>query len=996
MEKDIKIKSGIQFINTKILDTTNLVFVILGVPMLIASWLRINITGFNWVYVWHVVVVAAITVLYLLRKKIKTDYRIKAFIVILLLATLPSVPVFGFRGLWGYFIIFAAVLSSVFYGKKGGVIIAVYGLLYTSVFGFIRLMSSYNTSGHNTVFKSEDFYYLLFNGIALASLSVILAYTIDRFRSYFKTTLTDLAKVNKRKEESETKYKFLSDITFEGILVHNKGVIIDVNKALLELSGYSKEELIGKNIIELMAEEQYKDMIYSNIKNNCNKPYEIKVVRKDRTKAVFEVEGRSVEDKSGQEIRVSAVRDVSYRKQVEDEVKKLSVAVDQSSNTIVITDTDGNIVYVNPAFTKISGYSAEEAIGQNPRILNAGIQPRSYYAKMWDIITKGGTWKGEFCNKTKQGKLYWENVTITPIKNDAGEIVNYLAIKEDITERLKKEEELKEKYREIKLNNEYLEGLLKMSRYAINSTQDLFNTALSEAIRLTGSKIGFIMRYDEETQTLKLNSWSEKVLNACRVGGANTTFDLEKSGLWSDPVRQQKPLIINNYNDENVVKKGVPPGHIPIERYMGVPVFSDNKVVAIAAVANKPANYDDTDVRQITLLMDYVWKISDKIMLIDNLRKAKEKAEESDRLKSEFLASLSHEIRTPLNAIVGFSTILSEESNDPKHKYYSDIINKQNELLLQIINDVLEYSKIEAGVLDVQSKPVILNDIVENIYNVYKQKIPDNIDLIPVKLEDSCVVNSDENRLMQIFNNLVSNAIKFTKEGKISFGFRLNDSSEIVGFVEDTGIGIPYERQDMIFERFIKLNNFSQGIGLGLAIVKSVLELMKGQIWFESEPQKGSIFYFKLPFAVLDKGKPGKQTVRQNHLPENSFTEPTILIVEDEESNYLYLKELLSDFPFNIIHVDNGKDAVKVCEKKAGISMVLMDIKIPKLNGYEATRRIKRILPELPVIAQTAYASNTDKNKVFAAGCDDYISKPINRANLYKILEKYIGFNQQS
>ncbi|MDX1285696.1 MAG: ATP-binding protein, partial [Draconibacterium sp.] len=388
--------------------------------------------------------------------------------------------------------------------------------------------------------------------------------------------------------------------------------------------------------------------------------------------------------------------------------------------------------------------------------------------------------------------------------------------------------------------------------------------------------------------------------------------------------------------------------------------------------------------------------ITDRIKIEQDLLEALNKAKEADRLKSAFLASMSHEIRTPLNAIVGFSNLIAESVKDPKMLDFSSLINNQNDLLLNLVNDILDFAKIESGVLEITHNNFDLNILIDELFLMYNSKSTNDLKLLPQKTSESAIIYSDQQRIKQVFSNLIANSLKFTEKGAITFGYELNDNSEIVCFVKDTGIGIPKEKQESIFERFTKLDSFSQGTGLGLAISKNIVELHGGKIWLESEPGKGSVFYFTIPsgkddleskVAELDEGK--KESTN-TICPHKEMC--TILVAEDDIVNFLYVKELLIKASnINVLHATNGLEAVELVETNDQIDLVLMDIKMPVMDGYEATGKIKNIRPQLPVIAVTAFALPEDEKKAKDAGCDDYLSKPIEKADLIHLLEKNLN-----
>jgi PAS domain S-box-containing protein len=510
------------------------------------------------------------------------------------------------------------------------------------------------------------------------------------------------------------------------------------------------------------------------------------------------------------------------RQRAERELRKLSRAIEQSPNSIFITNIKGIIEYVNPTTIKLTGYSSDELIGQNPRIFSTGEKQKEEYALLWETITVGKEWKGEFHNKKKNGELFWESATISPIINDDGEITNYVAINEDITERKK-------------------------------------------------------------------------------------------------------------------------------------------------------------------LTMELI--------------EAKEKAEESDRLKTAFLHNISHEIRTPMNAIVGFSGFLHDPNlHFEKRKQFTDIIVQSSNQLLSIITDIVNIATIETGQERIHESEISLNSTLELLQEQFllkakKQNILLNLKPFLLDYEDKII--SDETKLVQILTNLIGNALKFTQQGQINFGYTIKNN-ELEFFIEDTGIGVHPEMQEEIFKRFRQVESTIErkfgGSGLGLSISKAYVELLGGKIWLISEPHKGSTFYFTIPLKRTKQNNlPDKQSVSEIKI---IVEEPkTLLIAEDEDSNFMLLEEQLSGLNLNIIRAMNGVEAISIC-KLHDIDIILMDIKMPVMDGYEATKQIRAFKPDLPIIAQTAYSTDVDMNKAFTCGCTDFISKPIKQELLIsKIKGLFSGVN---
>ena len=391
------------------------------------------------------------------------------------------------------------------------------------------------------------------------------------------------------------------------------------------------------------------------------------------------------------------------------------------------------------------------------------------------------------------------------------------------------------------------------------------------------------------------------------------------------------------------------------------------------------------------LIIGISWDITNMQNIEQELVQARIKAEQSDRLKTAFLANMSHEIRTPLNAIVGFSRLMTIADNAEDEKLYSDIINQNSEILLQLINDILDLAKIEAGTLEYIRYPMDLGELCRNVYEMHKDRVQTGVVLILDNKDTSLIINEDQNRIMQVVTNLITNAIKFTFKGEIRFGFEVR--KEYIDFyVKDTGMGISEEKIKMIFERFVKLNTFVQGTGLGLAICRVIVEKLGGEITAESKLNEGSTFRFTIPYKA---GKKCPESEKATKCPESGSTEPrkvlqrrTVLVAEDVDSNFLLLKTLLGK-RCNLLWAKNGEDAVNQF-KEHQPDLILMDIKMPHMDGLEATRLIRSYSKEVPIVALTAFAFESDKDRAIEAGCDDFLTKPVSQNALEKVLDKYV------
>ena len=373
--------------------------------------------------------------------------------------------------------------------------------------------------------------------------------------------------------------------------------------------------------------------------------------------------------------------------------------------------------------------------------------------------------------------------------------------------------------------------------------------------------------------------------------------------------------------------------------------------------------------------------------MAQELKEMKDKAELSDRLKSAFLANMSHEIRTPLNAIVGFSELLVDSDDPDEKKEYWHIIESNNDLLLRLINDILDLSKIESGIIDRKRERFNLTQLCNELYVMMRSKIPNaDVELVQDNPCPECWIFLDSNRLKQVWMNFLTNAVKYTRSGYIRMGYSV-EKDGIRFYVEDTGTGIPKELQDRVFGRFQKLNEFVQGTGLGLAISRAIVEAAGGEIGFTSEQGIGSTFWAWVPCEIFQHGDVGcPETTLPNRRPvfsEDSDRKLKILVAEDNDSNFLLVRNILKDY--DLLRVTNGVEAVEEI-RNGKFDFVLMDLKMPVMDGLVATRKIREFNSDIPIVALTANAFDTDRASAMDAGCNAFLPKPVKRKQLFELL----------
>jgi signal transduction histidine kinase len=428
-----------------------------------------------------------------------------------------------------------------------------------------------------------------------------------------------------------------------------------------------------------------------------------------------------------------------------------------------------------------------------------------------------------------------------------------------------------------------------------------------------------------------------------------------------------------------------------------IPLFANKEVVGVLifGTIGKQHDFTEHEMDMCKALSNMSSLALENSLLVHNLTLARDKAEESDRLKTAFLHNISHEIRTPLNAIVGFSGFLDQpDLTEEERKEYIDIIFQSNNQLLSIINDILNISQIETGQVTMRETECNLTLMLRHLHNQFlSQARSSGLDLrlnLPISGFDKAV-RTDEHKLIQVLSNLLNNALKFTHEGYVELGIQPK-GSKIEFYVEDSGIGIDKAEHEKIFERFYQVDKsvsrIYSGTGLGLSISDAYVRMLGGKFSLESAPGKGSRFSFTIPWKQTDAHIVSSETVSVPS--QKGDVRKTILVAEDEESNYALVNAILKPQGYNIIRAKNGQAAVDICLSNPEIDLVLMDIKMPVMDGFEATRAILRHNPGLKVIAQTAYAHPTDRIRALESGCIDYLAKPFDRKDFITLIKKHL------
>ncbi|OFY49530.1 MAG: hypothetical protein A2W85_06750 [Bacteroidetes bacterium GWF2_41_31] len=800
--------------------------------------------------------------------------------------------------------------------------------------------------------------------------------------------------------ESEKKYrgifKNIQDVYYETDV---DGSILEVSPSIerLSIGQYTREDLIGKPIYDYYKDRDARSkLIHELKKSQCVVDYEIELINKDGSLVNCSISAELILEAGGKPKKIiGTFHDITKRKQAEISHLKLSRAVEQSPVSIIITDDKGIIEYANQKVEELTGYQLEELIGKNLSIFSSGEKSSYEFEQPWKTIESGAEWRGELHNRKKNGELFWEQAFISPIVNENGVTTHFLAVKEDITER-KRTQQIQQVIYQISnavVISENLEGLIKLIQEELSTIIDTTNF--------------YLALYEPDTDTISLPFIADEYDHFKSHPAKNT--------ITNYVIKTKKSLLANLDKIRELESSG-DIGHYGTDSliWLGVPLEVGNEVIGVLAVqsyTNQNA-FTEADQKMLEFISGQVSMAIRRKKIEEDLKLALTKAEESDRLKSAFLANISHEIRTPMNGILGFSTLLRESglTGDLQQEYIS-IIEKSGERMLNTINDLMDISKIEAGQMDMLVSEVNMNDRINNMHHFFKPRCDEKGIQFLVRNNlspDQFKINSDRKKIDAILSNLILNAIKFTHHGSIELGCSLESTvytihesyihstheSYVQCYVKDTGIGIPLDRQHAIFDRFVHADiedrAVYEGTGLGLSLSKAYVEMLGGTIWVESTPGVGSTFFFTIPGSVEATTAKNTEEVKVSDISTEPFKKLNILIAEDDRNSELFLTIALEMWTKQLFIARTGLDALKLVRNHPDIDLILMDIRMPDIDGYEATKRIREFNSGVVIIAQTAHGLSGDREKAIEAGCNDYISKPINRIRLLEVINRHL------
>lgn len=759
--------------------------------------------------------------------------------------------------------------------------------------------------------------------------------------------ITNLLNIKNELIESQDRFKFAMNATEDGLFDWNlKTNEIYYSPAWKSMLGYAYDELPNDfSVWETHTKPDDVSKSWEMQQKLINKEIdkfelEFKMMHKNGHWVDILSRATAIFDEDGKAIRIVGTHlEITEMKRAQNALmeseQRFKALHNASFGGIAIHDK-GQILDCNLGLSNITGYSVEELIGMNGLLLIS----ESTRDKVLNNILNEYEKAYEAIGVRKDGSEY-------PLRLEA-RMIPYMGKKlrvvefRDITDQKKAQLELiksEEKYRNIfeSIQDTYYETTLDGTLIEVSPSAQSLSRGKFKRENLIGTSILDLYANTDDRESF--------------------LADLMKAGQVSD-----YPITLRN---------------------------TDHSLIYCAVSSKIIFDTDGTPFKIVGSIRDTTLRTLAEHELVI----AKEKAEESDRLKSAFLANMSHEIRTPMNGILGFTSLLKEaDLNSVKQNRYIDIIAKSGKRMLSTVNDIIEISKIETGQIELMLSEFSINDTCNYYFNFFKpdaDKKNISFNFIPDSSFEQDLIISDKTKFESILSNLIKNAIKYTNEGSILFGYRRKESC-IEFFVEDTGIGIPEDRIEAIFNRFIQADIEDrmayEGSGLGLSIVKSYIELLKGNIRVESKEKEGSIFYFSIP-CEFNKSHQSPEEAPEKGLKNMPLLR--ILVAEDDEISALHLKIILEKNSKELFFAKNGQEAIYICKSNSDINLVLMDLKMPVMDGYDATRKIRKFNSDIVIIAQTAYALPGDQQKALDAGCNEYITKPIDKERLDEMIGRY-------
>lgn len=846
---------------------------------------------------------------------------------------------------------------------------------------------------------------------------------------------------------------FMPDAMFA---IDLEGKIIIWNHAAEELTGVKAADMLGKGdheyaipfcgttqpiLIDLamMPGDEVK-RLYPNVTVRNEIVTRESTIRSSKGELFLLGTASRLHDSDGNVVgAIECLSDITDRKLAEEQIRQLanyqSAILQNAGYMVIATTVEGIITIFNPAAERALGYTAEECVGKLSCIAfhdsNEVMERAKMFSKELGIpITQDFEVfvakarrnlpnEYEWTYIRKDGSRFPVLLSVTALRDSGQNIIGFMGIANDITERKRAVEELR-------LNSERMDVLLHLNQMTEATEEEIIKFAFEAALRLTRSPLGYLAFVNEDETVLDFKLWSHETMKECAI--SNATSRLPHLGLLGEAVRKRQLIITNDYATPHTRKNDTPEGYVELTRHMNLPVIVGGKIVLLAGVGNKKEEYNETDARQLTLIMEGMWRLIERKRAEEALRKsheeleirvaertrelkeAKDMAQAANQAKSSFLANMSHDIRTPMTAILGYAELLMDPKvNASSQCNFAAVIRRSGEHLLTLINDILDLSKIEAGKLAIDMRRCSLVSLLADVASVVRTRAEQRGITLTVEYESEIpeTILTDGNRLRQALVNLAGNAVKFTEKGSVrivaSFlPFGCNDGPAIRIQVIDTGIGIREEVLPNLFKPFNQADStIAQrfgGTGLGLAISQQIALVFGGDLTVSSVFGQGSTFTLIIPTGNLNGvpmlAHPGDivpSVEQQATVSEKAILQGVrVLLAEDGYDNRELIQMLLRRAGAEITAVENGRLAVEMAEAEP-FDVILMDINMPEMDGMEATRLLRSRGCVRPILALTANAMAGDSEKCREAGCNEHLAKPIDRAKLICTVAMFAG-----
>lgn len=814
--------------------------------------------------------------------------------------------------------------------------------------------------------------------------------------------------------ECESRFRRMFKYSSIGIFrTSASGKIIEVNRAFAGIFGYeSPTEVkdVVKNIsAQLFVNPSERKKLINSFKDTKirYKQTEIDFYKKDGSTFTGLLHmRRSDELLDGEFVLEGYIQDITHEKQTSKQIrnylKYLRNLMDNIPSPVYSLDTNLKFTGCNKEFESYIGLKEEEILGKSITELRNSEEAELLHSKDLKLLSTKKRQVFEHSHKLTNNQdrvmMHYKNV----ITGHDGQVNGIIGLMMDITEKKDALALLKE---ELSLN----EAMASLSSQLIKpgiSIGEISDLILGFCKSTTEAGQGYAATLNPDTGDLVLNSHTEMFRSDAYDSNNNNVIPRGEGGqypgLCGHSLNSLKAFYTNTPGKHESFSE-MPAETIPLKNFLSVPVEINNRLAGQIVLANAPTPFNNKDLENVVKLSNLFSIAIEKVQSIEELVKSKEKAELSDKLKSAFLANMSHEIRTPLNAIVGFAQMLGEEGVGMEEtREFKQVIIKNTDLLLRLINDIIEMAMIEAGELKIHPENRYVRDTMLQIFQSWRNRdeVTGTEDRIKFRLDEpeedaGRTFDIDFMRFSQIMDNLIMNAFRFTASGEIILGYRYIDDNRVKIFVKDSGIGISKEHQRTIFERFrqvdeLRVRPFS-GTGLGLAITKKLTEHLSGSIEVDSKPGEGSIFTTTLPLAGVDhrhNEQIGRTDAGDTITERGSIKGKNLLIVEDNDSSYEFLEILLRKKGAKTCRAISGREAVEKHVQEHP-DVILMDLQLPEMSGFDAIVNIREKDNKVPIIVQTAFSEQSEREKAFDAGCDAYLVKPITKRKLEDVLEKF-------